>query len=1808
MGNSAGGSASLLANSFTVSNPINLGTSAVGTLTVGNNGGATAVVFSGPIGLNGDNLTISATGTGSTTLSGGVTGSGNLTLNVNGSGSILLNTTSPNNTGTITNAGTGTSPTFTSQVIGTPAATAFINSTVGGNVTGIIQNSATSDLLGAVGSTYNHGITIQNGTLLVGDTANGLGANTNVVTLGNSSANATLQYGGALGLASAPNPGNQTFANPIHVGGSGVNVISATDWNPTYSGPITLNSANLTLAPINTSGSTITVTDGVTGTGNITVSVDGNFAANLVSFTTQPVNNNGTITFNNALVNGGVTGSTNTGTNLITGGVGASVTGIFQNSNSNPLTISTTALTTVSSGTTTLTANGTALFTVSGGVGGTGSLVLNNNSTTGNGTTTGGITLMTAAVNNGGTITNSGVGSGSTLISANIGSSVTGVIQNSATSALILSGTNTYTGGTTVSAGTLLASGASPLPSGTTLTVAPGATFSLLDNTARTTNVDGGLSLSGGTLAMDWTASGVDQIATSAAAVTSGNIGIALTANSPIVGGGTLLSATSGLSGGGSTHYFLANNTNYSATLNATDSTVTVGSYLAVTALTNAYWYGGQVATGTMINPTYPMAFSSGTVSNWSSAAAYAPTALVPGSTANVFFSITSGGTPTQESNIVLGGSMTLNSLTFNDTTPVTIAADGSTLTINAAAVNGNTLGNGITVNSGAGIATIYANVALGAAQTWTTAGSTQLNVVGVISGAFGLTTAGSGKVILSGANIYTGTTTVSGGTLQLGSGGSILSGNALTTSGTGTFDLAGVSQTLGTVTNGGTITSSSPTSTLHHRQRLQQRRRLLRHDERLLEPGRNQQQHHRRLVEHRQYHAQHERRRHDHAGHRRHQQHRLHHQLRLRQQQHDDQRHRLPCHHRHPKQHDFVHGSDGRQQFHRRTLRPRRDGCLGSGVGHQQRHDLSGQYQRQRQCHVPNQCEFHSEQLHWHVQAGSTGTLTILGQQSMSGAITLNNNVTIQSYSSSGGSTFSGGITGTGNVTLQNTNGGGGGNTLTISSINSGGTITDVESNNPTNGITVNNIGSNVTGVTMNGTGSGLTLGGVNTFSGGVNINIGTVVANASNVGTTSGAAGPSTNAITLGSSSGGSAAMLANSFTVSNPINLGTSAVGTLTIGNNGGGTAANFSGPIGLNGDNLTISASGTGSTMISGGVTGAGNLTLSNAGSGAITLNTAAINNTGTITNVGAGTTGNITQQNTGTPAATAFINFTVGANVTSILQNSATADMLLGSIGSTYNNGITIQNGVLLINDNANALGKSTNVVTLGNSSTNATLQYGGALGGQSTSPSGNQTFANPINVGGAGTNVISASDWSPTYSGPITLNSANLTVAPVNAFGSDIFLTGGVSGAGNITVSVDGNIASNFVSFTTAAVNNGGTITFNNALVNGAVTGANNTGTNTITGGVGSNVTAITQASNTNPLTISGTAITVNSAGTTLTAGGTALFTVSGGVNGMGNLILNNNSTTASGITLSGSSVNNTGAITNSGNGNGSTLISATIGSSVNGVTQSSATSSLTLSGANSYTGATTVSAGSLFVNNTSGSGTGSSNVGVNDATLGGTGSLTGNVTLTGVAGATLTSSGTLTIGALTVNGTNNQLSAGAISTTGDTVNGSFRVNGTLQGTGTTSVADGGSLLGTGTISKNVTVGTVSGGVTLSSRQHVDHRRNIDRQRRQQCPLHWNRLDDRRHDQRNADRQRHARRNRHDGAHQRRDARRVWHGQQAGHRGGQQHHHGCRFALARLHAVDQRNGKRDSQRFDDQRQRRHDLESRFLAGGLRNSQ
>lgn len=207
------------------------------------------------------------------------------------------------------------------------------------------------------------------------------------------------------------------------------------------------------------------------------------------------------------------------------------------------------------------------------------------------------------------------------------------------------------------------------------------------------------------------------------------------------------------------------------------------------------------------------------------------------------------GGTvPVSGDNAVFSSTFASNKEPTLGTTSATVGGiwmTGSSIGVNVAiggsavlSLNGNTIngtpGLGILVNNTTAFTlTINAPVALGGAQSWTnnstnllTIGAVNLNafaltvngtgnttISGVVSGTGSIQKAGAGTLILSGANTYSGTTTINAGTLKIGANNSLPS-TAVTVSGSGagvvaTLDLNGFSDTISSLTLGGSTTTS---------------------------------------------------------------------------------------------------------------------------------------------------------------------------------------------------------------------------------------------------------------------------------------------------------------------------------------------------------------------------------------------------------------------------------------------------------------------------------------------------------------------------------------------------------------------------------------------------------------------------------------------------------------------------------------------------------------------------------------------------------------------------------------------------------------------------------------------------------------------------------------------------------------------------------------------------------------------------------------------------------------------------------------
>jgi fibronectin-binding autotransporter adhesin len=130
------------------------------------------------------------------------------------------------------------------------------------------------------------------------------------------------------------------------------------------------------------------------------------------------------------------------------------------------------------------------------------------------------------------------------------------------------------------------------------------------------------------------------------------------------------------------------------------------------------------------------------------------------------------GAVPTAGSILVFGTGESQTS-NVDDISGLSVAeielSGGYSISGNAITLTGS---GGVGIDSQSSTNTVNNSITLGAGMTFSQDAG-QLTLGGIISGSYGLTTAGAGTLVLSGANTYIGTTTISAGTLQIGNGGS---------------------------------------------------------------------------------------------------------------------------------------------------------------------------------------------------------------------------------------------------------------------------------------------------------------------------------------------------------------------------------------------------------------------------------------------------------------------------------------------------------------------------------------------------------------------------------------------------------------------------------------------------------------------------------------------------------------------------------------------------------------------------------------------------------------------------------------------------------------------------------------------------------------------------------------------------------------------------------------------------------------------------------------------------------------------------
>ncbi len=402
-------------------------------------------------------------------------------------------------------------------------------------------------------------------------------------------------------------------------------------------------------------------------------------------------------------------------------------------------------------------------------------------------------------------------GNGTTVVTSTM-SGTGGVFENGAGGKLILAGSNTYTGLTTVSAGALIAANSQALGSTSSGTVVKsGGTLGFsnsgtIANEALTVSTgigDGGQgqlhNIAGtntfaGTVALTNSSTVAAPVRMAADAgstlnitgVISGNTlsgidktgdgtiifsGVNTYAGATTISGGILqISADSGLgtAPGAATPGYLTFN----------------GGTLAVTANTVLNSNRG-ILLDTMSGT---IQISSGTTTTYNGAVAGTGNLTKTGDGTLL---LTSTNSYTGDTNINAGTLIINTGASISNTGSVNIAnVAGATLVLSASETIGALSGGGTT----GGAVNLNGNtLTTGGTNTSTTFG-------GVISGTGGVTKTGTGTLVLSGNNTYTGATTINNGTIALGNNNVLANSSSLILNG-GTLAVNGFTDTVGTFT-----------------------------------------------------------------------------------------------------------------------------------------------------------------------------------------------------------------------------------------------------------------------------------------------------------------------------------------------------------------------------------------------------------------------------------------------------------------------------------------------------------------------------------------------------------------------------------------------------------------------------------------------------------------------------------------------------------------------------------------------------------------------------------------------------------------------------------------------------------------------------------------------------------------------------------------------------------------------------------------------------------------------------------------------
>jgi fibronectin-binding autotransporter adhesin len=640
-----------------------------------------------------------------------------------------------------------------------------------------VTNSAGSRLTisGAIGeNSSGKSITIASGINDLNNASNSFTGGVNItggaqlyaLSLANAGSNSALGNSGTIALGSVATAGilgfsslsaNSTTDRAVDLAGTtgGGSILSSATYAVKFTGNFTASGAG---------SKTLTLRGTNTGNNEISGAIVDNSAINKTSISKSDAG--AWILSGNSSYTGGVTvgagtlsftSVANTGINSALGAAGTIKIGTTATTG----TLNYTGTGTTSSNRTVDLAGTTGGATINAN--GSGTLKFTNNFTASGA----GSKLLRLGGNNtganeiSGAIVNNSVGNTSALTKADAGT-------------WILSGNNTYTGATTISAGTLQigANGTSgALSTSSTLTNNGTLVFNRSNNITQGTDFanviagTGNLTQAGSsTLALGGT-----NTFTGVTTLSAGSISISTS---------TALGSTSGINLGNAT------------TLIYTGSAATLDRAISVTSGTGTIHNTGSgllTLSGGLTKNSTALTLKGGsngiTVSGAISGASANSDLIIDGGTVN----LTSANTYNGPTSLVNGA--TLNA---NGTNALPIAHGLSAVSIDNTGTGGSTFALGASQSIASLSGSASSNVTLGSNTLTMSAATGSTNHAGRISGTGGLLKDGASTQILSGTNTYTGATTISAGTLQIGANGTsgaLSTSSALTNNGTLVFN-----------------------------------------------------------------------------------------------------------------------------------------------------------------------------------------------------------------------------------------------------------------------------------------------------------------------------------------------------------------------------------------------------------------------------------------------------------------------------------------------------------------------------------------------------------------------------------------------------------------------------------------------------------------------------------------------------------------------------------------------------------------------------------------------------------------------------------------------------------------------------------------------------------------------------------------------------------------------------------------------------------------------------------------------------------